>query len=97
MFNIITERDSVLLRSEGDTSPTKTDLKLKKMSLTRPNIQLPSPVSPEETKEAPVKPARSDKVNWLLSLTLTHFSLENPKRVIGKECRPRSDATKCGV
>ena len=28
---------------------------------------------------------------------LTHSSLENPKRAIGKQCRLRSDATECGV
>ena len=28
---------------------------------------------------------------------LTHFSLETPKRVIGKQCRPISDITECGV
>ena len=28
---------------------------------------------------------------------LTHCSLETPKKVIGKQCRPRSDATKRGV
>ena len=28
---------------------------------------------------------------------LTHSHLETSKRVIGKQCRPRSDATKCGV
>ena len=27
--------------------------------------------------------------------TLTHCSLETPKRAIGKQCRPRSDATEC--
>ena len=27
---------------------------------------------------------------------LTHFSLETPKRVIGKQGRPRSDATESG-
>ena len=26
-----------------------------------------------------------------------HFSQEDPQRVIGKQCRPRSDAAKCGV
>ena len=30
-------------------------------------------------------------------LFLTHCSLETPKRVIGKQCRPRSDAAECGV
>ena len=29
--------------------------------------------------------------------TLTHLGLEIPKRVIGKQRRPRSDATKCGI
>ena len=43
-------------------SPTKSDHKLKKMSLTRPNIQLPSTGSPVETKEIAVKPTISDKV-----------------------------------
>ena len=28
---------------------------------------------------------------------LTHLSLGTPKRVIGKQCRPRSDATECGI
>ena len=28
---------------------------------------------------------------------LTHLYLETRKRVIGKQCRPRSDATYCGV
>ena len=49
-------------RSEGDISPTKSDHKLKKMSLTRPNIQLSSPGSPVEAKEIAVKPTISDKV-----------------------------------
>ena len=29
--------------------------------------------------------------------SLTHCSLETPKRVTGKQCRPRSDAAGCGV
>ena len=28
---------------------------------------------------------------------LTHCSQETPKRVIGKQCRPRSDAAECGI
>ena len=28
---------------------------------------------------------------------LTHYSLEAPKRVIGKQCRPRSDAAERGI
>ena len=28
---------------------------------------------------------------------LTHCSLETHKRVIGKQCRPRSDTAECGV
>ena len=30
-------------------------------------------------------------------IVLTHFSLVTPKRVIGKQCRPRSDDTECGI
>ena len=30
-------------------------------------------------------------------LSITQFSLEVPKRVIGKHCRPTSDATVCGI
>ena len=30
-------------------------------------------------------------------LHLTHLCLETPKRVIGKHCRPRSNAAECGV
>ena len=30
-------------------------------------------------------------------IALTHCSLETSKRVIGKQCRPRSDATECGI
>ena len=30
-------------------------------------------------------------------LFLTHCSLETPKRVIDKQCRPRSDAAECGI
>ena len=33
---------------------------------------------------------------WSL-LWLTHCSLETSKRVIGKQCRPRSDAAECGI
>ena len=29
--------------------------------------------------------------------TLTHCSLETPKKAIGKQCRPRSDAADSGV
>ena len=32
--------------------------------------------------------------HWLL---LTRCSLETPKRVIGKQCRPRSDAAECSI
>ena len=32
---------------------------------------------------------------WTRALALC--SLETPKRVIGKQCRPRSDATECGI
>ena len=28
---------------------------------------------------------------------LTNYSRETPKRVIGKQCRPRSDAAECGI
>ena len=28
---------------------------------------------------------------------LTHCSLETPKRVFGKQCRPKSDATEHGI
>ena len=28
---------------------------------------------------------------------LTHFSLETPKRVIGKQSKSRSDASECGI
>ena len=38
---------------------------------------------------------------WFLTLlllpSLTHCSHETRKRVIGKQCRPRSDATECSV
>ena len=30
-------------------------------------------------------------------VTRSHFSLETPKRVTDKKCRPRSDATQCGI
>ena len=30
-------------------------------------------------------------------LILTHCSLETSKRVIGKQCKPKSDATECGI
>ena len=30
-------------------------------------------------------------------LLQTHWGLETPKRVTGKQCRPRSDAAECGV
>ena len=33
----------------------------------------------------------------LPKLALTHFSLETPKRTIGKQCNPRSDTTECGA
>ena len=33
----------------------------------------------------------------LWSPALINCSLETPKRVIGKQCRPRSDATECNV
>ena len=29
--------------------------------------------------------------------SITYYSLETCKRVFGKQCRPRSDATKCGI
>ena len=46
--------------------------------------------------------AKCDVVLQELSLlvpvvTLTHCSREIGKRVIGKQCRPRSDAAKCGI
>ena len=28
---------------------------------------------------------------------LTHCSLENPRRVFGKQCKPRSDAAECSI
>ena len=31
------------------------------------------------------------------SVTLTYLSLASHKRDIGKQCRPRSDASECGV
>ena len=34
---------------------------------------------------------------YVLDYLLTHCSLEIPKRVIGRQCRPKSDATKWGV
>ena len=38
------------------------------------------------------------ETNIRLSLNLfTHFILETPKRVFGKQCRPRSDATECSI
>ena len=33
----------------------------------------------------------------LAKKVLTHHSLETPKRLIGKHCRPRSDTTECGI
>ena len=33
----------------------------------------------------------------ILPITITHLSLETPKMVTGKQGRPRSDATECGV
>ena len=32
-----------------------------------------------------------------LFMSLTHFSRETPKRVIDKNCRPRSAATECSI
>ena len=29
--------------------------------------------------------------------SITHFSLETPKRITGKQCRPISDATGCSI
>ena len=34
---------------------------------------------------------------WQIVKLLTHCCLETPKRVIGKQCRPRSDAPECGI
>ena len=39
----------------------------------------------------------ADRSSSLIKCFLTNFSLETPKRVIGKQCRPRSDAPKCGI
>ena len=38
----------------------------------------------------------SNKIN-IITFWLTHCSRETRKRVIGKQCRPRSDAAECGV
>ena len=43
------------------------------------------------------------RLSWFISdlvvstVGLTHINLENPKRVIGKQCRSRSDAAECGL
>ena len=34
---------------------------------------------------------------WCGGAVLTHCSWETPKRLIGKQCRPRSDAAECGI
>ena len=38
-----------------------------------------------------------NRTELIIELILNHFSLETHKRVIGKQCRPRSDATKCNI
>ena len=45
------------------------------------------------------KPKKNNKkkTNKLIANQLTHCSLETPKRVIGKQCRPWSDATECSI
>ena len=34
---------------------------------------------------------------YIYMIKLTHYSLETPKRVTGKQCRPRSDTAECHV
>ena len=38
-----------------------------------------------------------DTVTPCTMLSLTHCSLETPKEIFGKQCRPRSDAAECDV
>ena len=58
----ISDRDSSERKSEGDIIQSKPDHQLKRISLTRPNIKLPSPEPVVEEKNVPSKPVQSEKV-----------------------------------
>ena len=56
-------------------------------------IELDDQGKPKKQK----KKKKKKKTNKLIANQLTHCSLETPKRVIGKQCSPWSDAAKCGI
>ena len=48
-------------------------------------------------KQIFMAPKMFEPLRFDCNLTLTHFSLETPQKLIGKQCRPRSDAAECSV
>ena len=62
-----------------------------------PDQKLHSAVSDLGLHCLPVTLLRVSRLQWVNPNGLTHCSWVTPKRVFGKQCRPRSEAAECGV